>query len=80
MNITITDNRPRWARQTHIGLDFVDSNGARRTSYQLLNPDGRAIATAEFRDLKCERFHYTSLTYDEARSWHDYLVLRHHIA
>lgn len=46
------DANPR----TQLGLFFRDTDGLMRRSYQLLNENGYAVATAAFHGTSCVRF------------------------
>lgn len=55
--------------KSHLGLQFIDENGMRHESWQLLNAAGYAIATADFVGVKLIRFLYADSAELDAKEW-----------
>ena len=60
--------------KTLLGLTFWDKDGLLFESFQLLNSDKKAVAIADFRDGKLEKFDFTESCKDSAVEWRDKLI------
>ena len=55
--------------RTHKAAEFTNAIGESIISFQLLNDDGKAIAIADFRNSKVERFDSTRDNLQVAKDW-----------
>jgi hypothetical protein len=69
IDVTNAPNTQAKANTHHVGLDFVDVDGKRVLSFQLLNEEAKAIATADFTDGKLVRFLFADKAEARAKDW-----------
>lgn len=54
---------------THKAAEFTNAAGETIISFQLLGENGKAIAIADFRSGKVERFDSTSANLEQSKDW-----------
>jgi hypothetical protein len=59
--------------KTHLGLDFVDSDGVQVRCYQLLDERGYAIGVADFDGDTLRRFSHTDAVAPFAAEWLNFI-------
>jgi hypothetical protein len=56
-------------KETHKAAEFTNAAGESIISFQLLGESGKAIAIADFRNGKVERFDCTRVNLNDAKDW-----------